>query len=115
MRGILLGSSLLAAGLVSAAVLAAPGQADAASFDCSRARTASEQAICGNRSLEDRDVKMATLYSVVRQFQGGMGYTWENRVSRAYRDYRLGSMGGGADEVMLMVIARKMGLMDFSV
>lgn len=73
MRGILLGSSLLAAGLVSAAVLAAPGQADAASFDCSRARTASEQAICGNRSLEDRDVKMATLYSVVRQFQGGMG------------------------------------------
>lgn len=48
------------------------------------------------------------------QFQGGMGYTWENRVSRAYRDYRLGSIGGGADEVMMMVIARKMGLMDFS-
>ena len=46
------------------------------------------------------------------QFQGGMGYTWDNRVSRAYRDYRLGSIGGGADEVMLMVIARKMGLMD---
>ena len=48
------------------------------------------------------------------QFQGGMGYTWENRVSRAYRDYRLGSIGGGADEVMMMVIARKMGLMDFN-
>lgn len=46
------------------------------------------------------------------QFQGGMGYTWDNRVSRAYRDYRLGSIGGGADEVMMMVIARKMGLMD---
>lgn len=46
------------------------------------------------------------------QFQGGMGYSWESRVSRAYRDYRLGSIGGGADEVMLMVIARKMGLMD---
>lgn len=45
------------------------------------------------------------------QFQGGMGYTWDNRVSRAYRDYRLGSIGGGADEVMMMVIARKMGLM----
>lgn len=45
------------------------------------------------------------------QFQGGMGYTWENRVSRAYRDYRLGSIGGGADEVMMMVIAKKMGLM----
>lgn len=46
------------------------------------------------------------------QFQGGMGYTWDNRASRAYRDLRLGSIGGGADEVMLMVIARKMGLMD---
>jgi citronellyl-CoA dehydrogenase len=46
------------------------------------------------------------------QFQGGMGYTWDNRVSRAYRDFRLGSIGGGADEVMMMVIARKMGLMD---
>lgn len=49
------------------------------------------------------------------QFQGAMGYSWESRVSRAYRDYRLGSIGGGADEVMLMVIARKMGLMDMKV
>ncbi len=46
------------------------------------------------------------------QFHGGMGYTWESPVSRAYRDFRLGSIGGGADEVMLMVIARQMGLMD---
>ena len=66
-------SGLVAASLVSSAILVAPGPAAAASFDCARARTASERAICGNRSLEDRDVKMATLYSVVRQFQGGMG------------------------------------------
>ena len=40
-----------------------------------------------------------------------MGYTWDNPASRAYRDFRLGSIGGGADEVMMMVIASKMGLM----
>ncbi|KWR85129.1 acyl-CoA dehydrogenase family protein [Cupriavidus sp. IDO] len=45
------------------------------------------------------------------QFQGGMGYTWDNHASRAYRDFRLGSIGGGADEVMLGVIAKQMGLM----
>jgi citronellyl-CoA dehydrogenase len=45
------------------------------------------------------------------QFQGGMGYTWENPASRALRDYRLGSIGGGADEIMLSIIAKEMGLM----
>jgi len=34
-----------------------------------------------------------------------------NPASRAYRDFRLGSIGGGADEVMLQVIAKQMGLM----
>ena len=40
------------------------------------------------------------------QFWGGMGYTWDNRVSRAYRDGRRVSIGGGADEVMLGIIAK---------
>jgi citronellyl-CoA dehydrogenase len=44
------------------------------------------------------------------QFWGGMGYTWENLVSRVYRDGRLGSIGGGADEVMLGIIAKLMGI-----
>lgn len=48
------------------------------------------------------------------QFHGGMGYTWDSHISRTYRDFRLGSIAGGADEVMLMVIARKMGLMDMN-
>jgi citronellyl-CoA dehydrogenase len=43
------------------------------------------------------------------QFWGGMGFTWENRVSRAYRDGRLASIGGGADEVMLSIICKHMG------
>jgi citronellyl-CoA dehydrogenase len=44
------------------------------------------------------------------QFWGGMGFTWENKVSRMYRDGRLGSIGGGADEVMLGIIAKTMGV-----
>jgi citronellyl-CoA dehydrogenase len=45
------------------------------------------------------------------QFWGGMGYTWENPVSRMYRDGRLTSIGGGADEVMLSIIAKRMGIL----
>ncbi|HEX6706118.1 MAG TPA: acyl-CoA dehydrogenase family protein [Albitalea sp.] len=44
------------------------------------------------------------------QFWGGMGYTLENKVARMYRDGRLASIGGGADEVMLGIIARIMGI-----
>ena len=43
------------------------------------------------------------------QYWGGMGFTWDNPVSRAYRDGRLGSIGGGADEVMLGIICKYMG------
>ena len=45
------------------------------------------------------------------QFWGGMGFTWESRVSRLYRDGRLASIGGGADEVMLGIIAKTMGML----
>jgi len=42
------------------------------------------------------------------QFWGGMGFTWENKVSRMYRDGRIASIGGGADEVMLGILAKIM-------
>jgi citronellyl-CoA dehydrogenase len=42
------------------------------------------------------------------QFWGGMGYTWDNRASRLYRDGRLASIAGGADEVMLGIISKYM-------
>jgi citronellyl-CoA dehydrogenase len=45
------------------------------------------------------------------QFWGGMGYMWESRVSRAYRDGRLSSIGGGADEIMLTIISKYMGML----
>ena len=43
------------------------------------------------------------------QYWGGMGFMEETLVSRAYRDGRLGSIGGGADEVMLSIICKYMG------
>jgi citronellyl-CoA dehydrogenase len=42
------------------------------------------------------------------QFWGGMGYTDEVLISRLYRDMRLLSIGGGADEVMLGIICKFM-------
>jgi citronellyl-CoA dehydrogenase len=45
------------------------------------------------------------------QFWGGMGYTWDNPVSRSYRDGRLMSIGGGADEVMLGIICKHLGIL----
>ena len=45
------------------------------------------------------------------QYWGGMGYMWDNPVSRAYRDGRLASIGGGADEVMLGIISKHMGIL----
>ena len=44
------------------------------------------------------------------QYWGGMGFMWDNSVSSAYRDTRLMSIGGGADEVMLSIIAKGMGI-----
>ena len=45
------------------------------------------------------------------QYWGGMGFTWDNPASQAYRDSRLLSIGGGADEIMLGIIAKLMGIL----
>ena len=43
------------------------------------------------------------------RYWGGMGYMASTLVSRAYRDSRLCSIGGGADEVMLEIIGKMKG------
>ena len=43
------------------------------------------------------------------QYWGGMGFMWDNPISQVYRDGRLLSIGGGADEVMLGIITKLMG------
>ncbi|MBC8069078.1 MAG: acyl-CoA/acyl-ACP dehydrogenase, partial [Deltaproteobacteria bacterium] len=40
------------------------------------------------------------------QFWGGMGFMAESPISRFYRDGRLCSIGGGADEIMLSIICK---------
>lgn len=45
------------------------------------------------------------------QYWGGMGFMWDNLVSRSYRDSRLASIGGGADEVMLGIICKTMDIL----
>jgi citronellyl-CoA dehydrogenase len=45
------------------------------------------------------------------QYWGGMGFMWDNIASRSYRDSRLMSIGGGADEIMLGIICKMMGIL----
>jgi citronellyl-CoA dehydrogenase len=42
------------------------------------------------------------------QYYGGMGFMNETPVTRAFRDFRLNSIAGGADEVMLTILAKLM-------
>ncbi len=44
------------------------------------------------------------------QYHGGMGYAEEMWVARYFRDSRLGSIGGGADEVMLRILTMMEGM-----
>lgn len=49
----------------------------------------------------------SVLYDCV-QFHGGMGYISETAVERLYRDVRIHSIGGGATEVMLEEVAKRL-------
>ena len=42
------------------------------------------------------------------QFHGGMGFMAETAIERMYRDARIGSIGGGATEVMLDEVAKRL-------
>lgn len=51
-----------------------------------------------------------TVPTACLQYWGGQGFMWENLITRIYRDTRLCSIGGGANEIMLQVIAKEMGI-----
>ena len=56
---------------------------------------------CGRVSREVADACL--------QYWGGMGFTRDSPMSQAYRDMRLASIAGGADEVMLGIICKLEG------
>ena len=66
----------------------------------------------------EREVSMGKLYAAqlvqkvsdgCLQMFGGLGFMEDMLISRYYRDARLFSIGGGADEVMREIIAKTEG------
>ena len=58
-----------------ALTFAVPVVASAASFDCAKARSPDEKAICANTALNDKDVRMSVLYDINKRTlaMGGRG------------------------------------------
>jgi len=66
-----------------------------------------------------KEISMAKLYvaelaikvaNECLQIHGGYGYMEEYDISRAYRDVRLLSIGGGTSEIMKEIIGKLIGL-----
>lgn len=72
---------------------------DAAGLECER-EVSMVKAYCG-------ELVNSVLYVCV-QFHGGMGYMRETPVERISRDVRVQAIGGGATEVMLEQVAKRM-------
>src|SRR5215210_4269533 len=72
---------------------------DAQGVDCTRA-VSMVKAYCGELVNE-------VMYSCL-QFHGGMGYMRESTIERMARDARVQTIGGGATEVMLEEIAKRL-------
>ena len=76
-------------------------------------RSIAERFDAGEDTTREATIAKLTAGRLVRrvadeclQFHGGMGYVEEHWPARFFRDNRLTSIGGGADEVMLQVLAR---------
>jgi uncharacterized protein len=85
-------------GLVALLMTAAWQPARAASFDCSKAETADEKAVCADRQLNDEDVEMAVLYTQIKPLLG-MGARGDMEDEQAAWLKRRGACG--ADRVCL--------------
>ncbi|KRA66138.1 hypothetical protein ASD79_02325 [Caulobacter sp. Root655] len=84
--------------LAALALAFVAGAAQAASFDCDRARSPDEKAICANLALNDKDVRMAVLYDINRKTMGmGARGALEDQQRQWLRDRR----GCGAQRACL--------------
>lgn len=63
-------SSCLFAVLIPLLTSALYSSAAAASFDCTRVRAPDERAICGDRLLNDQDVRLSVVYDTILHFLG---------------------------------------------
>lgn len=61
--------------LTALALVFVASTAQAASFDCAKARAPDEKAICANLALNDKDVRMSVLYDINKRTlaMGGRG------------------------------------------
>ena len=73
---------------------------DAQGLDCV-AQVSMVKALCGELVNE--------VGYACQQFHGGFGYITDSAIERMVRDARVQSIGGGASEVMLEEVAKRMG------
>jgi citronellyl-CoA dehydrogenase len=80
-------------------------------YHCTRMMIAGQDA---TKEVSMAKLRMGRMARVVAdtcvQFHGGMGYVEEYPIARYFRDSRLLSIGAGADEIMLGIIAKYAGL-----
>jgi acyl-CoA dehydrogenase len=74
-------------------------------------RIAAGQEVVAQVSMAKNAAVEACKYVVDQavQLHGGMGYLRESEVERHYRDSRILGIGGGADEIMAEVVAKRLG------
>jgi len=76
------------------ALLLLAGAAHAASFDCSKAKTPDEKAICHNAGLSDLDTQMATLFGVrmkIPMLMGSRGAAGDEQIQWLQSRHACGS------------------------
>jgi acyl-CoA dehydrogenase len=80
-------------------------------------RRMTERYVAGEDVLTEtayaKNTAVATCGHVVNeavQLHGGMGYLRESEVERHYRDIRILGIGGGTNEIMNEIIAKRLGL-----